>query len=716
MKAFRCIALLSAIALTAVACNVEDPVTSMAQKGFTASLEAQSGLTKTALSGSSVLWSAGDTIAVCKAANTSAAVKLGLDPACDGKAAGTFYDPAYEDYFTTECYAVYPASMALGASGSTLVLELPGVQQYKEYSFDTDANPAVAVGKGDGKLAFKNLCGLVSVAVKTNEAISEVKITSAAEEALWGKGTVDMTKASKPELVMEKTITEAQKSLILKVHQDGQDGQILSVGGTVSADGGQIVGDDTATQVFYFVVPAGTLGQGFTVTATTVTGKFMQKYAVAKSTNAVERSICTVMPGFDFVDESEVTIRTDVPNKAFYKDVFSDAGASLSKYKTMPVVDYLGLSYEYFYTESYSSDHIAADIDKQAEVFIGTPEDLNGVLLWPDGEPRFRMLYENGGYSATHGYGLWAEGREHIRQFFYNGGSYVGSCAGAFFSSRGIIDNDYSTTGAYLGLWPGYVNNTSIYDIYPDYILPDDSPLLKYYDFGGNKRVEGVMHWNGPYFQEYYMVPGTEVLCINDYPAYRYHMQPSVIAYKPSIWSGRVIPSGGHPEQVKDGERRDLMAAYCLYAFDGVGIAKAKGILHNGEVRHMTKSTTDDDPAYTKIGDKQCHHFVFALPEGARNITVRLQSLENFNLSLRMAEGTFAFKEDAQYKVENTDAVKELKFDKLPKGTWYVGVQCEDAPDCQLADYGNGKYSGYIYSGNTAVLNGAPYTISVTWE
>ncbi len=716
MRIARFFPLFPALALTVVSCNVEEPSFSALQKGFTASIEAQSGLSRTSLSGTSVLWSEGDTILVYKASSLADAVKVGINPADAGKPSGRFYDPACEEYYNSQCYALYPATMAGEPSGSSLTVELPAEQQYSELSFDTNANPAVAFGKGDGKLAFRNLCGLVSVAVKTNDAISEVKITSSAEEALWGRGTVDMTDVSKPVLVMDKNITEAQKSLVLKVHQDGQDGQILTVGGASSADSGSLAGDDVKVQEFYFVVPVGTLGQGFTVTAITVTGKYMQKYAIAKNANAVERSICTVMPDFEFVDESEVVIRTDVPNKAFYKDVFSDAGASLSKYKTMPVVDYLGLSYEYFYTDSYSDSQIAADIDTQAGVFIKNENDENGVLLWPDGEPRFRVLYENGGYSGTHGRGLWAQGRDNIRKFFYNGGSYVGSCAGAFFASRGIIDNDYTTTSAYLGLWPGYVNNTSIYDIYPDYIIPDDSPLLKYYDFGGNKRVEGVMHWNGPYFEEYDMVPGTEVLCINDYPAYRYHMKPSVIAYKPSIWSGRVIPSGGHPEQVKDGERRDLMAAYIKYAFDGVGIAKAKGVLHNGEVRRMTKSTSDDDPDYTKIGDKQCHHFVFALPEGARNICVRLESLEKFNLSLRMAEGTFAFKEDAQYKVENTELVKELKFDKLPKGTWYIGVQCEDAPDCKLDDYGGGKYSGYIYSGNLAVLNGAPYTISVTWN
>jgi hypothetical protein len=706
--------LISAIVLSAVSCEIAEISPGISGDGFCATLESHSGVSRTTLSGSSVLWTEGDTIVVFKSASTADSHLFVLDPADDGKANGHFSEAGFEEYYSSACYAFYPAAMAGTPSGTVLAVNLPPVQYYREGSFDRNANPALAVSKGDGKLAFKNLCGLISVAVKTAEAISEVKLTTAAEEALWGAGTVDM--ASSPKLVMDKPVSEAQKSLVMKVYKKGDDGQFVNVGPASATSDGVLKGDDIPTQVFWFVVPVGTLAQGFTVTTTTTTGKCMQKYAVGKASNAIERSVCTVMPGFIFEDESEVEIRTDVPNKAFYKDLFADAGTNLSKYKTMPVVPYLGLSYEYFYTESYTSTLDNTENLEQAKVFIGNPDDLNGVLLYPDGEPRFKMLYENGGYSTTHGRALWAGGRDNIRKFFYNGGSYVGSCAGAFFSSRGVIDNDYTSTSGYLGLWPGYVNNTNVYDIYPDYILPDDSPLLKYYDFGGDRRVAKVMHWNGPYFEEYDMVPGTEVLCINDYPAYKYHMLPSVIAYKPSVWSGRVIPSGGHPEQYKDGEVRDLMAAYVKYAFDGVGIAKAKGVLHNGEVRRMTKSTTDEDPAYTKVGDKQCHHFVFALPDGARNICVRLESLDDFNISLHLANGTFAFKEDAQYKVENTDKVKELKFDSLPKGTWYVGVQCEDTPTCTLGDYSNGKYSGYQYSGNIAVLNGAPYTISVTWE
>ena len=224
--------------------------------------------------------------------------------------------------------------------------------------------------------------------------------------------------------------------------------------------------------------------------------------------------------------------------------------------------------------------------------------------------------------------------------------------------------------------------------------------------------IDSVRHHNGPCFINYAAVPGTEVLTRFDMPdSTKMHGHPAIIAWKQNKWTGRVIPCGSHPEQIPSGENLLLMAAMVRYCFDGVGIAKVKGILHNGEVRRMTCTTQDQKPAYTRIGDRQCHHFVFALPEGARNVRVRCVSLEGYTLSLRLAKETFAFKEDAQYSLENTEAWKEIYFPTLEAGTWYVGVQCESVPT--VVD-NHGPY-GTIYS-DTGILNGAPYTVSVSWD
>lgn len=404
--------------------------------------------------------------------------------------------------------------------------------------------------------------------------------------------------------------------------------------------------------------------------------------------------------------EIPVTIRTDVPNKAFYKDLLMDTGVEMSDYKTMPVTDYLNLSTETF----FCPETTAENMEIQRRFICGTSEDLNGILLYPDGAPRYRIIYVNGGLASYHGRSLTATGRDRYRQFVAEGGSYIGSCAGAFMASDGMVDKGGYTNYGYLGLWPGLTNDTNVYDIYPTYIIPEDSPLLRYYDFGGDNRVDSMKHWNGPYFEHYDMVPGTEVLARNDYPAYKYHGLPSVIAYKASAATGRVIPCGGHPEQYKDGERRDFMAALVKYALDGLGYARVKGVLHNGETRLMDKYSNEDDPTHARVGDLQCHHFVFGLPEGARDIRIRLEAGEGFNLSLRLAEGTFAFREDAQYAVENGKSVKELRFETLEAGTWYIGVQCEETVTNFFGNH------GINYVGRTAVLNGAPYTISVSWK
>ena len=397
-----------------------------------------------------------------------------------------------------------------------------------------------------------------------------------------------------------------------------------------------------------------------------------------------------------------VTVRTDVPNKAFYKDVFTNGGIALDRNIALPYLDAMGLSSEYVGVEGRS--RAARDI--QNSLLCGNENDANGVILYPDGEPRFRMFYVCGGLGDTAGRGLEVRGRENLTRFVDNGGCYVGNCAGAYLAGTGSSLTYY---GGYVGVWPANVDGASTPVWAVGYIIPKDSPLLRYNDFGGDFYVDSVRHHNGPYFEHFAQVPGTEVLSINDYPAYKFHHQPSAIAYKANCFKGRVIPIGGHPEPATEGEKLDLMCAFVQYALDGQGCAKAKAILSNGEVCKMTKSTEDNDPARTKIGDKQCHHFVFSLPKKARNVVVRLESLENYELSLRLANGTFAFKEDARYSKEGKELVKELKFDELPAGTWYIGVQCEDTVEAKnVGDY-------YEYS-NTAILNGAPYTISVKWD
>ncbi|MBI61295.1 MAG: hypothetical protein CMO79_02625, partial [Verrucomicrobiales bacterium] len=113
--------------------------------------------------------------------------------------------------------------------------------------------------------------------------------------------------------------------------------------------------------------------------------------------------------------------------EGFYKDIFMNGGVNLSSRRSLPAAESAGFSYELY---------AGRDADKQRELIAGNDFDNNGVLLYPDGQPRFRLIYVNGGGATAHGKTLELAGRKVLRQFYNNGGSYSGSCAGSFLSGR----------------------------------------------------------------------------------------------------------------------------------------------------------------------------------------------------------------------------------------------------------------------------------------
>ena len=149
-------------------------------------------------------------------------------------------------------------------------------------------------------------------------------------------------------------------------------------------------------------------------------------------------------------------------NCGYYKDVFMDSGIHMVDREDLPAVRFLGLSMETFKAAPYyPSELTITDTIIQTELMCGNPLDENGILLYPDGEPRFRMIYMNGGLATKHGNSLTPKGRENIRTFIENGGSYVGSCAGMFLASNGLYEEDkeYTPNKSYLSIWPGTTHN-----------------------------------------------------------------------------------------------------------------------------------------------------------------------------------------------------------------------------------------------------------------
>lgn len=385
-------------------------------------------------------------------------------------------------------------------------------------------------------------------------------------------------------------------------------------------------------------------------------------------------------------------------NRSFYKDIFLDAGVGLTSRKSLAAAKYLGLS-----LEGVSQNNKTT----QTNAISGDSNDLNGRLLYPDGQPRYRLLFVNGGDSRVHGQSLGKKGLENMRSFVRNGGCYVGTCAGAFLASNGFDGrSDYPN---YLSIWPGMMNHTGLSQTYSGMFIEKDSPLLQYYGFGGDHYVDSVRHNSGGYPVEFPL--RTEILGRYDYPKKgTVHRKPSIWAYKETLRTGRVVLEGSHPEEVKDGERRDLTAAMIRYAMDGVGLVSLKGFLKNGVERVMDKTTDDNKPAYTRIGDLQTHHFAAYIPSDAHNIRVELSSASDCDLALMMNQGTYAFSDVAEYRSSASGAQQHLFFSSIREGLWFIGVQCLTTVTVKETDYGQD------YGGNLEVLNGIPYRISISWE
>jgi len=384
----------------------------------------------------------------------------------------------------------------------------------------------------------------------------------------------------------------------------------------------------------------------------------------------------------------------------FYKDLFMDGGIELTSRTVLPAANALGLTMEYLATE----DHLV-----QTSILIQNNSDDNGVLLYPDGFPRFRLIYTNGGSATGHGNSLGEKGRARVRAFYYNGSSYSGSCAGAFIASVSYM---YSGTyEPYYHIWPGRTQTTGLEATNTGQFIPTDSPLLDYFGFGDDLYISSVYHNGGCFARETVNYPSnTEVLLRYDYPTLEMHNKPSCWAYKKNDQSGRLVVIGSHPESVTSGEKLELMKAIFFYALDGLGNPHIKGELLNGQYREMDKSTEENDPDYTMIGDRQYHHFMVVIPENAENLSVQLDGDDNFNLELYLNKDSLAFQSVAEYQGTGTEANKDIILTNPSPGIWYVAVECRTTVQTILRSW------GYDYSGQIAVLNGVAYTLAVNWD
>ena len=404
----------------------------------------------------------------------------------------------------------------------------------------------------------------------------------------------------------------------------------------------------------------------------------------------------------------------------YYKDIFMDSGIMLTSRTDLPVTELLGLSMEAFVSTKHSYtlpyQFTATDTLLQRELIAGSPMDENGILLYPDGAPRFRMVYMNGGRAGSHGKSLEDGGRQAYRDFVKAGGSYLGSCAGAFVASLGSrnAEGKISNTKTYLGLWPGHTMSTKLEKSYTAVDIDPKGPLAQCFDFDGRMHIDSVRH-NGGCFAWMEDAPaGTEILAKYSTKGRELERDidglPVVWAHKASPENGRVVLCGSHPEGAYDAENLGLMTAMVRYALAGNAGPVVKAALQPGEPREMADRK---DPAFAPIGDRQYHHFTIDVPKGIQVMTIDLKGFldkDDFDLHLRASRTGFAFAGDAAWAHVGAKVDKSLEIKDPKPGKYYISVFCATTVTSTM-----GKY-GVEYSGRTDVLNGVPYTIQVNFE
>lgn len=406
-------------------------------------------------------------------------------------------------------------------------------------------------------------------------------------------------------------------------------------------------------------------------------------------------------------------------SQGYYKDVFMDSGLALTSRTSLPACTTLNLSMEYFASASTkkNSKNPANEVDTllQNMIMVGNPLDLNGVLLYPDGAPRFRMIYVNGGKSTSHGRSFMKGGLDRIREYVSSGGSYVGSCAGAFIASRYVYRNDsLSERNMWFGVWPGCVRGTALRKAYTTVAIEPNSALFSYGLSDFRMDVDSVRHNGGCYADVEHAWPeGTEILARFSMPESdsRHDLdgKPVIWAYKASAATGRVIPCGSHPESIASGRRLDLMTAMFRYAMDGNPSPAIKGELISGQKRMMNLTTEANDPSLTRIGDKQYHHFIVSVPKNCERLEIALESIpgwHDFDMYLFASPTWFAFSDIAQYRNIGKGVDKKIEIPNPKHGTYYISVFCNTTVDTVETKYGT------IYTGRIDVLNGVPYSVT----
>lgn len=286
---------MAALLVMAMSCKKNEDGNIAEGKGFRASMEAQTGDSKTHLEGSSVKWDSGDAIRVVNGAAQAACFDFTTN-AVVGQDGCVVFEPSGQGFdarfFQPNYTAYYPAGIYNHATGK---VTLPDTQTYAKVnkddssydSFGKGCNPMVAKSE-DERLNFKHLCGILALPLKGTCTVASIKLTALNNNVkLWGEGTVTYNDNDEPVLTLNGNIRTDANSITMNC---GENGVPLNA---------------TTATTFYFVIPAGVDLGGISVELTDKAGNVWNH-----STPTMEMSI----PRKTLASMAEITVETYNPN------------------------------------------------------------------------------------------------------------------------------------------------------------------------------------------------------------------------------------------------------------------------------------------------------------------------------------------------------------------------------------------------------------------
>lgn len=353
----------------------------------------------------------------------------------------------------------------------------------------------------------------------------------------------------------------------------------------------------------------------------------------------------------------------DWPDGLGYKaDILINGGYKLSASGTA-APKALGWSYDTFWNNSFSTNRA---------YFDGSSSDLNGALLYPDGQERYVGVFYNGG-SAGHGRYI---GRQSVPAFVEQGGFYTGSCAGLFMALAYrydlVPDLKAGSNSGISGWHTVTVDPTSSFAPYLQKYVPDLSMR--------------VQHFYGPILKEKWTPPDVELIgTISRAASSIRHMNGTFMStFSQQDGEGPVFLNVSHPEYGGSGPRLGWqMAALEMVRDHKDMVPDIKGNLVKGDIVTMTG-------VGQKVGDKQYHLFDVDVT-GQDTLDVSLSGTTG-NVDLYVQCGGLANERSYLGKSIQAGTANEQVTVAVPAGV----------TSCNIAAYGN-----------HTVKNGAGYSLSV---